>query len=201
MTSDLNFLEYYKDISNTLTNLEKPVNVFDFAKDKRLSVEESQYILNSFIIQKNTIDNFIIIFRAEILEFDQINKIEKISIKFFPNYSTEMLNVISNHKDKILDFGIYCILNKIEDFVLNDYSVLAHEMQNIKLINLDEFPVVNNKNNSNIANSKVASKNVPISKTSNVVNKHFEKNFEEKISINKASKKAYNFNIKLTNHF
>ena len=46
MSSGVNFLEYYKDISNTLTNLEKPVNVFDFAKYNRISVEESQIIIN-----------------------------------------------------------------------------------------------------------------------------------------------------------
>lgn len=184
MTSELNLFQYFKEISHTLLNLQKPINIFDFAFDKEISTEQAQFVLNSFILQSKEISNFIIIFRAEISEFDEINKKQKTTIKFFPSYLDEMLNIIANEKDKILDFGIYCIFKKIEDFTLNNYNIFSHEMRKVEILDLNEFNVVSSnphvKGNLSSLESKNASKQV---KSKSSAGSNFEKSFHDKVNI------------------
>jgi hypothetical protein len=184
MTAELNLIQYFKEITHTLQNLEKSVNIFDFAFEKEISTEQAQFVLNSFILQSQDTSNYIIIFRAEISEFDEKNINEKVSIKFFPSYLEDMVSLVAQGKDKILDFGIYCIFKKIEDFVLNDYKVFAHEARKVEILNLNEFEIVtsnpNVKGNLRGLDSKNASKNIG-GKASTGSN--FEKSFQDKVII------------------
>lgn len=192
MTSDLNLIQYFKEITNTLTNLEKPVNVFDFAFEKAISSAQAQFALNSFILQSKEISKFIIIFRAEISEFDEIKKIEKTKIQFFPSNFKNLENLlVQASSQKFLDFGVYCIFKKIEDFALYDFGVFAHEMRKKEILDLNEFHVVSSNSNvkGNLSSvgfgSKIASKQISACAAGN----NLEKNFKEKVNISKAGKK------------
>lgn len=190
MTSELNLIQHFEEITNTLSNLEKPVNVFDFAFEKQITPEQAQFILNSFILQSKEISKYIIIFRAEISEFDELNKSERIKIKFFPSHSGDLGNFLAQAgHDKILDFGIFCIVKRIEDFELNDYEVFSHEMRKQEILNLSEFEVIssnqNVKGNLSSIDSKKVSKNTATGKGS-ASSVDLERNFQDKVSITKA---------------
>jgi len=195
MTSEnlnLNLIQLFSEISNTLNNLRKPVNIFDFAVEKDISTEQAQFVLNSFILQSKEPTKFIIIFRAEILEFDETNKLQKTTVKFFPNYFENLRSLVAqSDNEQILDFGIYCIFIKIDDFALNDYSVFAHEMRQTEILNLDNFQLIcsNQKvkeNLSSFGTKNAASKNLlPSGGKASVGLNNFEKNFQEKVSVSK----------------
>ncbi len=190
MTSELNLIQHFEEIRNTLVNLEKAVNVFDFAFEKGISTEQAQFILNSFILQSKEVSKYIIIFRAEILKYDNTNNTEKTTIKFFPSHSEHLGNVLAQSgDDKILDFGIFCIFKKIEDFELNDFGVFAHEIRKRELLNLSDFEIIssnpNVKGNLTGFDSKKALKDTALGKAS-AASVELEKNFQDKVSITKA---------------
>lgn len=168
--ADSNPLQNFERISNILDNLEMPVNIYDYASEFNHSVEDAQIILNNFIAQLKDINKYIIIFRAEILEIDSEVGRENISFRYFPSYSQELKKLLSDSTCKILDFGVYCILNKIENFELNDFSIFSHKMQKICKFDLDriqkDLPKVKlldanqNKNNSKTKNNLIVNNNI-----------------------------------------
>jgi len=192
MTTDPNSIQYFKEISNYIFNQEKSVNIFDYAVEKHISVPEAQFILNSYILQNNDISNLVVIYRAEIIEIDILNNKEKISIKFFPNYLLQVFDKIP--QENILDFGVYCILKKYEDFILNDFSLFSHAIQKLENLNIDDFQIVSNnpnvKNNFTQINSKNASKNLT---GKSQFDSNLEKNYKKKIVLENQSKIFFNF--------
>ncbi len=191
MSSELNLIQYFKEFNNTLNNLDMSINVYDLSTEKNLSINQSQFVLNSFILNNADLGKYIIIYRAEILEFDQTNNNQKITMKYFPSYLDFSSVVFNTEKQQLLDLGVYCILNKSNDFVLNDYNINSHEMKKLDLLNLDDYEYENISNIHNIKNDfnntegRQATSNIIVnSKSKN----NFDKSFQEKISINKGGK-------------
>ena len=145
----MNLLQSFKEITNTLNNLENPVNIYDYAHEKNITINQSRYILNSYISKINDINNYFIIFRAEILEFDNLFSRQKIILKFLPSTSQELENITNLNPNQILDFGVFSIMLKKPEFVLNNYSVFSHEMRSVKNLNFEEYPKINDNFSKN----------------------------------------------------
>jgi hypothetical protein len=157
MPSD--FLENFIDIKQKLTLANTCINIYDYAFEKNISIKSSQIILNEYIesCKNSDLEDFIIIFRAEIYEDN------KILMKYFPSYSVELNNILNaNSKNTLKDFGVYSIIRKFKDFELNNYNIISHELRNLKIIDSALFPKVkkinidktNNDDNAMLIDSK-----------------------------------------------
>ena len=70
-----NYLEHFKQIQNILKNRQEPVNVFQLSKKLSLSIPDCRVVLNLFSTQGNILNDYIVIFSAEIIEDDKIKTI------------------------------------------------------------------------------------------------------------------------------
>jgi hypothetical protein len=130
---DSKLLEHFNQITNILKNRQEPVNIFQISKKFNLSIPQSRLLLNHFSTQGNILNDYIIIFSAEIL---QENKIKTI---LFPSYSTKLHEIVEENSNNLLDFGVYAICKKDENFMLNDYSIFHHENEIVENIQIQKL--------------------------------------------------------------
>lgn len=169
---DNQLLEHFKQIQNTLKNREEPVDIYKFAQKSNISIKQSKLLLNSFIEQTNALNDYIVIFSAQIITENKIKNI------YFPSFSEKSEGVLSS--DNLLDFGVFAIYRKDKEFMLNDFSVFCHDnisVPNITLKSLDR------KENKLIANGS-----------------HNSSNFSKKPAQTVTSNPAAGNNIKQSNH-
>ena len=148
LESKLNILEKFNQINNILNNSDenKIITSFYLSKIFNLSNLECTYILNEYIMKSNNLNNIIIIFSAEILnENGNLNKI------LIPSYSNYLENII-NDKQNTLSFNVYGICNKINNFILNDFTALLGDEE---IITRYDLGINNdNKNDNKIKKEK-----------------------------------------------
>ncbi len=120
LDTKLNILDKFNQINNILNNSEenKIITSFYLSKVFNLSNLECTYILNEYILKSNNINNILIIFSAEIL--NEQGNLTKILV---PSYSNYLENII-NDKQNTISFNVYGICNKINNFILNDFTAL-----------------------------------------------------------------------------
>jgi hypothetical protein len=87
-------------------------------------------VLNLFSTQGNILNDYIVIFSAEIIEDDKIKTI------ILPSFSNKLSDIIDYDAYKLLNFGVFAICRKESNFLLKDFSVFCYEndiIENIKI--------------------------------------------------------------------